>query len=194
MVAPRRPGDFNQALMELGATVCRPDNPDCPHCPVRNQCLAHAHHEQTSLPLRPPGKKIPFYDIAVGVIYRGGRILIDRRPPESMLGGLWEFPGGKREKGESLQEALLREVHEELGIRIRVQRCFMKIDHAYSHFRIRLHVFKCAYLSGQVICYSSTAYRWVKPEALPRFAFPAANKKIIACLLKSHSPEGNEGS
>ncbi|MFC1762630.1 A/G-specific adenine glycosylase [Planctomycetota bacterium] len=187
LVAPRRPGDFNQALMELGATVCRPDNPDCSHCPLRNQCAACAYDEQGNLPLRPPGKKVPFYDIAVGVIYRRGRILIDRRPPESMLGGLWEFPGGKREKGESLHAALLREVREELAIEVCIDHRLMQIDHAYSHFRIRLHVYACTYLRGKVTCLSSTAHRWVKPEQLPRFAFPAANKRIIAQLLTAET-------
>jgi A/G-specific adenine glycosylase len=179
LVAPRSAGCFNQGLMELGARVCRPESPACQACPLRNQCKARAHGEQDVLPRRKRGKPTPLYHIAVGVIYRHGKILIDRRPPKGLLGGLWEFPGGKREKGESLKETVVREVQEELAIEIRVQRKLMVINHAYSHFRIRLNVYICEYRSGRVTCRSCTAARWVHPGQLQRYAFPAANKKII---------------
>jgi len=183
LLAPRSAGAFNQGLMELGALICGPDGPVCQFCPLRNQCQAYLHGEQDELPLRKPGKKTPLYHIAVGVIYNRDQVLIDRRPPKGLLGGLWEFPGGKREKGESLRETVVREVWEELGILVGVRRKLMVIDHAYSHFRIRLNVFLCDYQSGSVQCRSCTAFRWVRPHQLRRFAFPAANKKIIDRLL-----------
>jgi A/G-specific adenine glycosylase len=185
LLAPRSAGAFNQGLMELGALVCRPEVPSCQFCPLRNQCQAYLHGEQEILPLRKPGKKTPLYHIAVGVIFNRGQVLIDRRPPKGLLGGLWEFPGGKREKGESLKETVVREVQEELGIKVSVLRKFMVIDHAYSHFRIRLNVFLCDYQSGTVQCRSCTAFRWVSPQQLRRYAFPTANKRIIDRLLDS---------
>lgn len=182
LVPRSRPGDFNQALMELGSEVCLPGRPLCDECPLERACQARLHEEETSLPIRRPRKSIPHYTIAVGVVYRNGLILIDKRQPEGLLGGLWEFPGGKQEAGESLEEAVRREVREELGIRIRVKRRLTAVDHAYSHFRIRLHAFECTYVSGKVRCHRCAEFKWVRPEDLYRYAFPAANNKIIAAL------------
>ena len=134
------------------------------------------------LPIRTAKKPVPHYTIAVGVIYKNSLILIDKRPPEGLLGGLWEFPGGKQEAGESLEQALRREVREELGIRVEVKQLLATVDHAYSHFRIRLHAFECAYVSGDIRCHHCTEFRWVRPEDLNRYAFPAANNKIIQAL------------
>ncbi len=181
----KRVGDFNQALMELGSEVCLPRAPRCSECPLRRVCEAKRHGEETVLPLRQPRKKIPSYTIVVGVIHdRHGRVLIDKRKPEGLLGGLWEFPGGKKKSGETLQAALRREVHEELGIHIRVEEPLAVVDHAYSHFRIRMHAFACKYVSGEVRCIACSDAKWVLPASLKRYAFPAANLKIIQALQK----------
>jgi A/G-specific adenine glycosylase len=177
-----RPGDFNQALMELGSEVCLPRTPRCDACPVVRACLARRHGEETTVPVRPARKRIPRHTIAVGVIYRQGRILIDRRKAEGLLGGLWEFPGGKKKRGETLEQALRREVREELGIRIRIKHPLVTLDHAYSHFRIRLHAFECAYVAGTPRCLGCDAFKWVRPTDLRRYAFPAANTRIIEAL------------
>jgi len=120
--------------------------------------------------------------VAVAVIYRNGRILIDKRKPEGLLGGLWEFPGGKVRPGESLKAAVRREVHEELGIKVRVGRPLAVVDHAYSHFRIRLHAFECTHVSGEPRCVTCAELKWVRPCGLRRYAFPAANNRIIEVL------------
>ena len=189
-------GLMNQAMMDLGATVCVPRNPRCPICPVgaRNEkpgflkkpgfCLARRHNEQNDIPLRVKRKPVPHYDIAAGIVWKGGRILIDQRRPEGLLGGLWEFPGGKRRAGESLKAAVVREVREELGVRAEVVRPLITVKHAYSHFRITLHAFECRYVSGRPRALGCAAWRWVHPSALARYAFPAANHKIIAALRK----------
>ena len=124
----------------------------------------------------------------VAVIRRRDRILIDRRRPEGLLGGLWEFPGGKKEPGETLEQALRREVREELGIRIRIERPLMALNHAYSHFRIRLHAFECAYVSGTPQCLDCDAFKWVRPADLGRYAFPAANPRIMEALRERPEP------
>ena len=177
-----RVGDHNQALMELGSEICLPRNPRCDDCPLAGECEARRHGEQRSLPVRSSRKELPLVTAAVGIIYKDQRVLIDKRKPQGLLGGLWEFPGGKKEAGESLQAALHREVREELGIRIQVNRPLMVVDHAYSHFRVRLHVFECTYLSGRPRCVTCTAFRWVRPSELSRYAFPAANKRIFETL------------
>jgi len=175
-------GPFNQALMELGSEVCRPRHPDCENCPVNQVCEARLHNEQDSLPTRVHKKQLPFHTVAVGVICRNGRILIDKRKPEGLLGGLWEFPGGKKRRGESLEAALRREVREELAISVRVGREIAVVDHTYTHFRVRIHAFECVHVSGEPRCIACTDCKWVRPADLGRYAFPAANKKIIEIL------------
>ena len=175
-------GQFNQALMELGREVCLPRHPRCDTCPVNRLCEAKLHHEQDSLPMRVPKRQLPFHPVAVGVIYRNDRILIDKRKPDGLLGGLWEFPGGKKRRSESLEAALRREVREELALTVRVDRPLAVVDHTYSHLRVRIHAFECTYVSGTPHCIACADFKWVRPQDLGRYAFPAANKKIIEIL------------
>ncbi len=175
-------GAFNQGLMELGSEVCLPRHPRCADCPANRWCEARLHGEQDSLPTRVPKKQLPFHTVAVGVIYRNGRLLIDQRKPDGLLGGLWEFPGGKKRRGESLEAALRREVREELAVTVRVGRLLAVVDHAYSHFRVRIHAFECTYVSGTPHCIACADFKWVRPGDLDRYAFPAANKRIIKIL------------
>ena len=179
-----RAGRFNQAMMELGATVCAPRRPSCDACPLRKICSAQEHGEQEILPYRASKGPLPRQEVVVGIIYKNGRILIDKRPPNGLLGGLWEFPGGKVENGESHTAALKREVREELGITIRIGSPLITVQHAYSHFSVTLHAFECTHASGTPKCRSCTDFKWVYPKQLKNYAFPAANKKIIAALQK----------
>jgi len=175
-------GQFNQAMMELGSEICLPRNPRCDECPVNRLCDARLHNEQNLLPMRVPKKQLPCYTVVVGVIYRDSRILIDKRKPEGLLGGLWEFPGGKKRRNESLEAALRREVREELAITIRVGPLLAVVNHTYSHFRVHIHAFECMYVSGELRCMACDDFKWVRPGNLGRYAFPAANKKIIEIL------------
>ena len=179
---PHFAGLLNQALMDLGATVCIPRNPSCLICPINAACLARLHNEQNEIPLKIKRKPVPHYDIAAGIVWKGARILIDQRKPEGLLGGLWEFPGGKRRANESLKAALVREVREELAIKAKVLRPLITVRHAYSHFRITLHAFECRYVSGAPRALGCADWKWVRPADLGRYAFPAANHKIIAAL------------
>jgi len=177
-----RAGTFNQALMDLGAIICTPRRPACPRCPLSELCRARLLNIQESLPVRRPTKPLPHYDIAAGVIWRGKHVLIAQRPPHGLLGGLWEFPGGKREPEESLEECLVREVREELGIEIRVRQPVTTVEHAYTHFRITLYAYHCQYVSGEPQAIGCTAWKWAAFEELNEYAFPAANHAIIAAL------------
>jgi A/G-specific adenine glycosylase len=176
-----RAGDFNQAMMELGATVCTP-RPSCDDCCIRACCTALRSGRQEKLPRKAPKKRLPHCDIAVGVVRKGGRILIDRRRNEGLLGGLWELPGGKRMAGETLEETVVREIREETGVRVKVIRPLATVRHAYSHFKITMHAFECRWISGRARPVECTACEWVKPQDLDRFAFPRANNKILDIL------------
>ena len=181
-IAPRRAGDFNQAVMELGALVCKPRNPVCEGCPLQRWCEAHAKGLTATLPVRPTRKPVPHMDVAACVIRRGPRILIARRRPDQMLGGLWEFPGGKQEPGETLEQTAVREIDEEIGIHIRVRRQLGAIRHAFSHFKMTLHVFECTPVKGRARAVTVDAVKWVSIPELRTYPFPAADQKIITWL------------
>ena len=185
LIPEENPGDFNQAVMELGATICKPRHPECIICPVSAGCTV-AHSAQTEIiPYKSPAKKLPHHEIAVGLIVNSeDELLIALRPNESMLGGLWEFPGGKKEKGESLKEALARELREELGVDTDVHRKFHKLKHAYSHFRITLHAYWCTITEGDPEPRTSQEIQWVNLQNIERYPFPKANKTLILQLRK----------
>lgn len=176
-------GLFNQALMDLGAMICVGRDPKCLICPLRKLCEARRLEIQHELPMRPSPRTKPHYDIAVGIIWKGDRILITKRPDDRLLGGLWEFPGGKRQPNESLEDCVRREIFEEVNVRVRGLKHFVTVRHSYSHFRVTLHVFQGQYARGQPRALGCTAWAWVSLKDLRQYAFPSANQKIIAKLF-----------
>jgi len=183
LLTPEHPARFNEAMMELGATVCTPTNPDCPTCPLGDVCAAYGAGEPERYPVSKKKKPVPHHDIAVGVIAdEAGRVLITKRPEDAMLGGLWEFPGGKVERGESFEAACRRELREELGIEVEVGEPLARINHAYSHFKITLHAFACRILDGTPEHYEAQPMHWVAIEDLGDYAFPRANRRLIETL------------
>jgi A/G-specific adenine glycosylase len=184
LVPAEDPGCFNQALMDLGSTVCRPRKPACLLCPVNDLCEAHSRGLQNDLPMTMKRGPTPHYDVSAGVIWDGdGRVLIAQRPTEGLLGGLWEFPGGKREPGESLEACLQREIREELGIEARVGEPITSVDYAYTHFRITLHAFHCAHVAGEPQALGCAGWCWVTLDELGEFAFPKVDREVIKALL-----------
>ena len=176
---------YNQALMELGALICTPRDWRCSDCPLRKGCAAFRLNLQAEIPLKSKKPPVPHYHIGAGVIWKDEQLLISQRPMKGLLGGLWEFPGGKQEPGETLQECVRREIKEELDIDVKVGKLAAPpIDHAYSHFKITLHPHHCTYRSGQPKAIGVQDFRWVLPGDLKRFAFPAANQPIIQKILK----------
>lgn len=182
LVPAQRAGDYNQALMELGQRICTPAAPDCHRCPLAPFCLARQRGTQLERPVRPPRRNTPHFDVAAGVIWRDGRFLIAQRPLDGLLGGLWEFPGGKREEGESLARTLKREIKEELAIDIEVGAPLATIRHAYTHFRITLQAFHAQHLAGEPQHLEVMDHAWVTLEEVERFAFALTDRKIIEAL------------
>jgi A/G-specific adenine glycosylase len=173
------PGDFNQAMMELGALVCRSRNPQCLACPVREFCRAARDGTQEIIP-RPRKLRLEKIEAVVAVMEKDGRILIQKRPEGGLLAGLWEFPGGKVEPGESLTAALRREVREELGVEIADIRRLTTVQHAYTRFQVTLHAFTCKisdpnFKTGQRRC-------WVTPTSIRKYPLPSGSVKIVDFL------------
>ncbi|PWN06166.1 A/G-specific adenine glycosylase [Rhodohalobacter mucosus] len=189
LIPNNEPGDFNQAVMELGATVCTPKNPQCSSCPVSAGCIANQTSRTDVIPYKSKAKKIPHHKIGVGLIVnQSGKLLIALRPEDAMLGGLWEFPGGKNDTGESLEETVIRELREELGVEVRVSEKYMQLKHAYSHFKITLHAYWCTIISGNPQPKSSEKLKWVSLDELEQHPFPKANK-ILVEGLQNMQPE-----
>lgn len=178
------PGRHNEAVMELGALVCTPRQPKCGKCPLQSGCLASSAGSQESHPVKKKKAPVPHLDIAVGIIRDGeGRIFIQQRDADAMLGGLWEFPGGKVEKGESPEEACRREVREETGMDVEPTARLATIKHAYSHFKITLHAFDCA-LSSASQAITEQPSEWIAREDFSEYAFPRANRRLLDLLAK----------
>jgi len=182
LISREHPGAFNQSLMDLGRAICTPKNPACQSCPVSTLCLAYTKGNPEDYPVKPVKKMIPHYNIVIGLIRKNSKFLIQRRAEKGLLGGLWEFPGGKIETGESKREALLREIKEETGLEVSVGEGIGSIKHAYTHFEITMAAFFCDWIEGEAQIHAATENRWVNPKELKEYAFPKANLKILELL------------
>jgi A/G-specific adenine glycosylase len=174
----KKSGHFNQALMELGALVCRPKNPRCLLCPVTEYCEAYRAGEQEVIP---PSKKRNYQKIeaVIGIIKKSGQILIQKRPSSGLLADLWEFPGGKRAAGESLEQALDREIKEELSAEVAEKNFLTKVHHAYTQFQVDLYAYECRLKNEPRF---NKRQRWVTLKAIRRYPVPSGSAKIINFL------------
>ncbi len=175
---PGRAGDFNQALMDLGASICTPRGPACLICPIAGFCQAWRLGTQEERPVLEPKPATPHYTVTAAVIRQDGQVLIARRPSNGLLGGMWEFPGGKVEPGEDLPDGLQREILEELGVHIRVGEPFGIYRHAYTHFKVTLHAFCCQVLEGEPKPLQASEIRWVAPRQLAEFPMGKIDRQI----------------
>ena len=185
LLPPGRAGDYNQALMDLGATLCTPRNPDCGRCPLQAHCQAYRLRLQDERPVVVVKPAVPHYTVTAAVIERQGSFLITQRPPDGLLGGLWEFPGGKLHPGEDLPAGLQREICEELGVAVRVGEEIGVYRHAYTHFRVTLHAFCCHLLNGQQPQpIQAQDLRWVNPADLAGYPMGKIDRQIAAHLAE----------
>ncbi len=186
---PGRAGDYNQALMDLGATFCTPHSPHCAECPLENLCQARALGLQEERPIMIQRQPIPHYLVTAAIISRANTVLIAQRPANGLLGGMWEFPGGKLETGEDFPAALKREIQEELGVEILVGQAFGIYRHAYTHFRVTLHAFFCKLVAGEPQALEASELKWVKPAELGLFPMGKIDR-LIAARIQERSGLG----
>ena len=186
LLDPKRPRDFNQAFMDLGALVCTPRNPKCSLCPWKRSCSAYSLNKSGSFPVKMTFQPLSNQVVGVGIVFNdSGEVLIDQRLNKGLLGGLWEFPGGKQEPAESIKTTIAREIQEELEICVEVGEKLISFDHAYSYKKIHFEVYLCTLIKGIPKPLASQQVRWVKPDSLNQFPFPAANSQIIHALKKT---------
>lgn len=187
LVSRRDPGRFNEAWMELGATVCQSRRPRCGVCPLRSVCRSFLWGDPTAVPRPRCRGPRPHWVVGAAVTLDvRGRILITRRPDESMLGGLWEFPGGKVEPGETLPECIRRELIEELGIEVEVGPEVTRVRHQYSHFGITLHAHVCRPVRGRARPRRCAAVAWIRLEEAASRAFSRADLHVLAAVREQY--------
>lgn len=185
-----RAGDLNEALMELGALVCTPRAPRCTACPLQATCRAHAAGTQQQRPARRARPRIPHHLAAAAVISdRSGRILIVRRRDEGLLGGLWGFPGGLALPDETAAACAVRTVREMTGIDVQAAGALASIRHAYTHFRITLHAFRCSHLNGRPQAHGCREVRWARLADLRDHGFAVTDRRIADLLMQAESEQ-----
>jgi A/G-specific adenine glycosylase len=188
LVPPRSPGDFNEAIMELGATICTPKSPSCKTCPVHAVCSAYSRGIQERLPVRTAKKKSPKHELVCAVIECDGEFLVGKRPGRGLLGGLWEFPNGEVAKAETHQTALKRTARDLAGLRIKPGKLIASVEHVYSHLRVTMTAYRCT-VESRVLSdlsdksdssgKSHSELRWVKRAQFAHFAMPKVILKFL---------------
>lgn len=178
LLPAERPGDYNQALMDLGRTICTPREPDCRHCPVQSFCQAFAQGTQSLRPVKKQKSPLPNVRAAAAILRDAkDRILLVQRPAEGLLGGLWALPGGRCEAEETYTDCLHRSLKQMLGIEIRVAEEMAATEQTFTHFRLRLRAFACELLAGTPT--GETRSAWAAAEELPRYSLGKADRKIM---------------
>ncbi len=181
---PGRAGDYNQALMDLGATICTPRSPKCLLCPLSPVCLARQAGIQDELPVLAKRPVVPHFLVTAAVLQRDDKILIAHRPEKDLLGGMWEFPGGTVEDGEELADGLRREIREELGTEIRIEAPFGVYRHGYTHFKVTLHAFLCRVVGLEPQALEASELRWVTRNELADYPMGKIDRLIANRLRK----------
>ncbi len=178
----KNPGDHNQAMMDLGAMVCTPKNPKCLSCPVSKKCKGFYSGDATRYPIKNKKTKVPEVDVAIASIIEEGKILLVQRPKNTMLEGLWELPGGKVENDETIEEACLRELVEETGTTIKIRKKIGIIKHAYTHLKVKLHIF-----SAKIEKQTEKGNRkqvWADVQNVNKLPIPTGTKKALSIIRK----------
>lgn len=188
LVPEKNPGDFNSAIMDLGATLCRPKAPLCPSCPLESLCQARLLGLENELPVVEKRGKIPHrYGVCAMVFDDKARLLVVQRPSTGLLASLWKLPGGFSLNKKDMAGDLVREVNKELGIDIRVGEKIGSVDHVYTHFRLTLFAYEALWIKDSpsgapIICHGCQDFRWASAKDLETLAFSRVDRMILSHL------------
>ncbi len=182
LIDRQQPARFNQAIMELGALVCTPRNPQCKTCPLGEGCQAYLQGAAGRFPVRDRRKPVPVYEMAIGAICAKHRLLIVRRPVDGLLGGLWEFPGGTVNDGEPPDAACSRIILESTGLRLTGPSLLSHIRHAYSHFKVKAAVYTIEHGDGEIELSGPAEHAWVSADELQSYPLTGVARKILPLL------------
>jgi A/G-specific adenine glycosylase len=182
----------NQAMMELGARLCTPRSPRCPECPLARACRARETGRPEAYPAGRERPAVPHRRFAVALVLRGGEVLVDRRPPGGLLGGLWEFPRVELGGGGDPGAALGRGVREALGLAVRATERLPDVTHAYSHFRVTLEPWLCAPSrgKGRLRAGEGQEARWIAVDRLEDLPMSTADRKLMRALRRALEASG----
>jgi A/G-specific adenine glycosylase len=179
-------GDYNQALMDLGAMICVPKNPRCLICPVMELCKARQAGTQEQRPVMKPKKAVPHYVHAAGVIIKGGRVLLAQRPSKGLLGGMWEFPNGRvngdpaRELPKALETGYRLGLRVKRGGNIRNKKALGVVQHAYTHFKVTVYPFECELVSIS----KNQNLEWISLKELDNYPMGKIDRQIAKMIIK----------
>jgi A/G-specific adenine glycosylase len=177
---------FNQALMEFGGILCTPKKPQCPRCPIAKQCLSLLRGVVNERPIPVKGKQIIPIEMVTGVLVSSQRVFIQKRLAHDIWGGLWEFPGGRVEEGETLEEAVAREYLEETEFQVEVCEKITTVIHHYTRYKVILHCYICKLLSSKkAVLHAAQEAKWIAVEELQDFGFPAGHRKLLSYIEKN---------
>ena len=169
--------------MELGARICTPKKPDCDGCPVYRFCAARAVGVESERPIRGVKKAPKRKDLVVAVLRHEDEYLLFQRPPEGLLGGLWEFPGFETQPGQSHQQVLEAGCRDELGLPVKVGGMLASVNHAYTHFKVSMAVYRCTPLKKKnPKSKFHTEWAWTQRGDFEQLAFPKAHHKFLGLL------------
>ena len=184
LIPEDRPGDFNQAVMEFGALICG-KNPRCEECLVREYCRAHENGTVALRPVLPAPKEVIRIDMATGFLVHRGKVLIQKRRPGDVWPGLWEFPGGCIEPGETAEQALKREYMEEVELAVEPVEKITVVRYNYTRYRVTMDCFLCRYAGEPVEPVFNEAVKggFVHPAELSGYALPSGHRKMVDRML-----------
>jgi A/G-specific adenine glycosylase len=185
LVRGKSPGDLNQALMELGATVCTPRSPLCEVCPIAARCRARESGDPEAIPVKRPRPKPKRLEAAAAFLERRGKALAVRRPPRGLLGGLWELPGGELRATESPEEGLVRSLRDRVGLTLTGTEKLGIVRHVFTHRVLRLHVYRARGSAGRVRLTGFDAHRWLPPARLEELPQSTLMGKALGLVERS---------
>lgn len=179
-------GDYNQALMDLGATICVPKNPRCLICPIMELCKARQNGTQEQRPVMKPKKAVPHYVHAAGVIIKRGKVLLSQRPSKGLLGGMWEFPNGRvngdpaRELAKALNRGYKLVLRVKRGGNIQNKKALGVVQHAYTHFKVTVYPFECELVSIS----KNKNLEWIPLRELDDYPMGKIDRQIAKMITK----------